>query len=118
MWSLPAAARAVGVEWAAPRTRRQVLRRNCFERNGRNAEHRRKRTIADIVLLHRQQVVAREQLHRQQLHRPGLQVREAAGHWLCDTGKARRQLGVVPCVGLRKGADVTVKWYREAGWLQ
>ena len=45
-------------------------------------------------------------------------VREAAGHWLCDTGKARRQLGVVPSVELRKGAAVTVKWYREAGWLR
>jgi nucleoside-diphosphate-sugar epimerase len=45
-------------------------------------------------------------------------VREAAGHWLCDTGKARRQLGVVPSAGLRKGTEVTVKWYREAGWLQ
>jgi nucleoside-diphosphate-sugar epimerase len=44
-------------------------------------------------------------------------VREAAGHWLCDTGKARRQLGVVPSVGLRQGTEVTVKWYREAGWL-
>jgi len=44
-------------------------------------------------------------------------VREAAGHWLCDTGKARRQLGVVLRVGLREGATVTVKWYREAGWL-
>ena len=53
--------------------------------------------------------------------RPGYfcrgRVREAAGHWLCDTGKARRQLGVVPRIGLRKGAHVTVKWYREAGWL-
>jgi nucleoside-diphosphate-sugar epimerase len=45
-------------------------------------------------------------------------VREAAGHWLCDTGKARQQLGVVPSVGLRQGTEVTVKWYREAGWLQ
>jgi nucleoside-diphosphate-sugar epimerase len=45
-------------------------------------------------------------------------VREAAGHWLCDTGKARRELGVVPSVGLSTGAAVTVKWYREAGWLQ
>jgi nucleoside-diphosphate-sugar epimerase len=45
-------------------------------------------------------------------------VREAAGHWVCDTGKARRQLGVVPRVGLRKGATVTVDWYREAGWLR
>jgi nucleoside-diphosphate-sugar epimerase len=45
-------------------------------------------------------------------------VREAAGHWLCDTNKARRQLGVVPSVGLREGAAITVKWYREAGWLR
>jgi nucleoside-diphosphate-sugar epimerase len=45
-------------------------------------------------------------------------VREAAGHWLCDTGKARRQLGIVPRVGLRKGAAVTVNWYRETGWLR
>jgi len=44
-------------------------------------------------------------------------VREAAGHWPCDTGKARRQLGVAPSVGLAEGVAVTVKWYREAGWL-
>jgi dihydroflavonol-4-reductase len=44
-------------------------------------------------------------------------VREAAGHWVCDTGKARRQLGVVLRVGLREGAALTVKGYREAGWL-
>jgi nucleoside-diphosphate-sugar epimerase len=54
--------------------------------------------------------------------RPGYfsrgKVREAAGHWLCDTGKARRQLGVVLGVGLREGAAMTVKWYREAGWLR
>ena len=43
---------------------------------------------------------------------------EAAGNWLCDTGKARRQLGVVPSVGLRKGAAMTVQWYRETGWLR
>ncbi len=53
--------------------------------------------------------------------RPGYfsrgKVREAAGHWLCDTSKARRQLGVVPRVGLAEGAAITVKWYREAGWL-
>jgi nucleoside-diphosphate-sugar epimerase len=45
-------------------------------------------------------------------------VREAAGHWLCDTGKARRELGIVPRVGLRKGAAATVNWYRETGWLR
>ncbi len=44
-------------------------------------------------------------------------VREAAGHWRCDTGKARRQLGVIPRVGLRNGAAATVEWYRQAGWL-
>jgi nucleoside-diphosphate-sugar epimerase len=44
-------------------------------------------------------------------------VWEAAGHWVCDTSKARRQLGVVPRVGLAEGAATTVKWYREAGWL-
>jgi nucleoside-diphosphate-sugar epimerase len=53
--------------------------------------------------------------------RPGYfsrgKVREAAGHWFCDTAEARRKLGVVPSVGLSKGAEVTVKWYREAGWL-
>jgi hypothetical protein len=34
--------------------------------------------------------------------------------------QARRagSLEVVPGVGLRKGAAATVKWYREAGWLQ
>lgn len=44
-------------------------------------------------------------------------VREAAGDWLCDTSKARRQLAVVPRVGLREGVVLTVKWYRDAGWL-
>jgi nucleoside-diphosphate-sugar epimerase len=54
--------------------------------------------------------------------RPGYfsrgKVREAAGHWLCDTGKARRLLGVVPKVALRTGVAMTVKWYRAAGWLR
>jgi nucleoside-diphosphate-sugar epimerase len=45
-------------------------------------------------------------------------VREAAGHWLCDTDKARRQLGVALAVGLSEGAAATVKWYRAAGWLR
>ena len=44
-------------------------------------------------------------------------VREAAGHWLCDTSKAKRQLGVIPRVGLMEGVALTVKWYRDAGWL-
>lgn len=44
-------------------------------------------------------------------------VREAAGHWPCDASKARRHLGFVPRVGLAEGIPLTVKWYREAGWL-
>jgi nucleoside-diphosphate-sugar epimerase len=51
--------------------------------------------------------------------RPGYfsrgKVREAAGHWLCEMGRARRQLGIVPSVGLTRGAAVTVKWYRDTG---
>jgi nucleoside-diphosphate-sugar epimerase len=54
--------------------------------------------------------------------RPGYfsrgKVREALGHWLCDAGKARRQLGVALGVGVTKGTAATVKWYREAGWLR
>ena len=54
--------------------------------------------------------------------RPGYfswgKVREAAGHWLCDTATARQQLGVILRVGLRWGAAATVRRYREAGWLQ
>jgi nucleoside-diphosphate-sugar epimerase len=53
--------------------------------------------------------------------RPGFfsrgKVREAAGNWLCDIRKARRLLGFVPRIGLTEGVALTVKWYREAGWL-
>jgi nucleoside-diphosphate-sugar epimerase len=49
--------------------------------------------------------------------RPGYfsrgKVREAAGHWLCDTSKARRQRQVAPRVGLTEGRPS--RWYR--GWL-
>lgn len=44
-------------------------------------------------------------------------AREALGHWVCDTGKARRQLGFVPGVGLEEGVAVTVRWYVSRGWL-
>ncbi len=53
--------------------------------------------------------------------RPGYfsrgKVREATGHWICDTRKVRQQLGMVPRVGLREGVALSMKWYREAGWL-
>ena len=44
-------------------------------------------------------------------------VREASGHWVCDTGKAQRMLGFTPRVELSQGVQQTVTWYREAGWL-
>jgi len=44
-------------------------------------------------------------------------VREASGHWVCDTGKAQRMLGIAPRVELSQGVQQTVTWYREAGWL-
>jgi dihydroflavonol-4-reductase len=44
-------------------------------------------------------------------------VREASGHWVCDTGKAQRMLGITPSVELSQGVRQTVTWYREAGWL-
>ena len=34
-----------------------------------------------------------------------------------DIGKARRELGFAPKVGLRDGVRRTLAWYREAGWL-
>jgi len=44
-------------------------------------------------------------------------VREALGHWVCDTGKARRHLAFLPRVGLEAGVALTVRWYLSRGWL-
>jgi nucleoside-diphosphate-sugar epimerase len=34
-----------------------------------------------------------------------------------DIGRARRELGYAPQVGLREGIRRTLEWYRQAGWL-
>jgi nucleoside-diphosphate-sugar epimerase len=44
-------------------------------------------------------------------------VREALGHWVCDIGKARRDLAFHPGVGLEDGVALTVRWYLSHGWL-
>ncbi len=46
--------------------------------------------------------------------RGGCGRRQAIGS---ATRKARQQLGMVPHIGLAEGVAVTVKWFREAGWL-
>jgi nucleoside-diphosphate-sugar epimerase len=37
--------------------------------------------------------------------------------WLCDPGKARRELGFVCQVDLRSGLARTARWYQQQGWL-
>jgi nucleoside-diphosphate-sugar epimerase len=34
-----------------------------------------------------------------------------------DIGRARRELGYAPAVGLREGIRRTLEWYREQGWI-
>jgi len=38
-------------------------------------------------------------------------------YWLCDAGKACRELGFVPQVDLKTGFARTARWYRDHGWL-
>jgi len=45
-------------------------------------------------------------------------VREAAEkYWICDCTKIERDLGFSSKFPLKKGLEVTWKWYRENGWL-
>lgn len=45
-------------------------------------------------------------------------LREAlAGSWICDAGKAKRELGFVCRTDLATGLRATVRWYRDHGWL-
>jgi nucleoside-diphosphate-sugar epimerase len=39
------------------------------------------------------------------------------GCWICDTGKAKRELGFVPKYSLEQGLKETIEWYQEQGWL-
>jgi dihydroflavonol-4-reductase len=40
-----------------------------------------------------------------------------AASWVCDPGRARRELGVEAVVDVTHGAGLTAAWYRKAGWL-
>ncbi len=54
--------------------------------------------------------------------RPGILSRDkviearCAG-WVCDSSRARRELGFCAPTGLEEGLKRTLEWYREAGWL-
>lgn len=55
--------------------------------------------------------------------RPGIlsrdKVREACcPGWVCDPGRARRELGFRASTGLEEGLRRTLDWYKEAGWLK
>ena len=38
-------------------------------------------------------------------------------NWRCDIGPARRELGYDPQYPLEKGVPLTIKWYKDNGWL-
>ncbi len=37
--------------------------------------------------------------------------------WVCSDERANAELGFKPSVPLNQGAEITLKWYQEAGWL-
>jgi nucleoside-diphosphate-sugar epimerase len=46
-------------------------------------------------------------------------VREACcAGWVCDPGRARRELGFRASTSLEDGLRRTLDWYKEAGWLK
>ena len=44
-------------------------------------------------------------------------LNELFEQWVCDSARARRDLGWKPEVSFEAGITKTVAWYREAGWL-
>jgi len=38
-------------------------------------------------------------------------------NWVCDISKARKELGFRPDFLLESGVNITLKWYKEQGWL-
>lgn len=39
-------------------------------------------------------------------------------YWICDTARARRDLGFSPARSLREGMEETLAWYKNSGWLK
>jgi nucleoside-diphosphate-sugar epimerase len=55
--------------------------------------------------------------------RPGILSRDkvleaCCAGWVCDPGRARRELGFCASTGLEEGLRSTLDWYKEAGWLK
>ena len=55
--------------------------------------------------------------------RPGILSRDKVAEacspgWVCDTGRACRELGFCASTGLEDGLRRTLTWYKEAGWLK
>jgi nucleoside-diphosphate-sugar epimerase len=44
-------------------------------------------------------------------------VREAAGHWVCDATKAKRDLGFTARMSPEEGMALAIQWYRSKGWV-
>jgi len=40
-----------------------------------------------------------------------------ASGWVCDTVKSEKELGFTADIDIVEGFDLTVRWYREQGWL-
>jgi nucleoside-diphosphate-sugar epimerase len=57
------------------------------------------------------------------MRRPGIvsrdKVREAGcAYWVCDTRRAKAELGFEAATNIHDGLANTLAWYREAGWLK
>ncbi|OGF44284.1 MAG: hypothetical protein A2452_05680 [Candidatus Firestonebacteria bacterium RIFOXYC2_FULL_39_67] len=44
-------------------------------------------------------------------------VRELTGDWVCNIGRAKKDLGFKPLYDINKGMQLTAKWYKENNWL-
>jgi len=45
-------------------------------------------------------------------------MRELAySHWICDSEKAKKEIGFIPKVGIKEGIKWTADWYRIQRWL-
>jgi len=131
-----AAALAVRVEGAALCARREILGRDCLEGSGSNAEYGRKGTVTDVVLLHRQQVVATHELARKELQHGSLELREAGaerhdradgpGHFadIANELKQRVDLGTAQVISRELGQIIVQRLQKTMGdiadmnWLE
>jgi nucleoside-diphosphate-sugar epimerase len=55
--------------------------------------------------------------------KPGIVSRDKVGdmqcrYWICDTRRAKEELGFEAQTNIEEGLAITLAWYREAGWLK